>query len=374
MEKIIDVLEIPSSTGYWLVRADGGKYYEDFFLNNFIAISDNEITLEMIMECDHESLAGNVIEHYKSLYLDIYKKDDWTSQQIAHAAGRTHKFIDEMKIGDLILVPSKKSTTFLIGIVTSDIYEITEEEVSSKHEVKYPINPYLKRREVTWLKEVSRKEISEKLYWILSAHQTIFNLSEQRDYINQLLAPIYVQDNVCHGTLKISKKEGLDSDEWYDLYSIIKHQSDIMNDRMIVKSNVQSPGLLEFITENPITVISTVIVLSGAVAGEINIGGIRLPGIIPYFQSFRKEQIEIEKSKKDLQMKDLEYQAKQIENQKAINELKQMEDDMALKKLENEVERLKAQLQISSFDAGRVFEGQTQMDSGDVQDGGESEQ
>ncbi|WP_025114444.1 hypothetical protein [Lysinibacillus fusiformis] len=368
-----DILEIPSSTGYWLVRADGGKFYEDFFLNNFIAISDNEITLSMIMECDFESLAGNVIEHYKRLYSETFKKD-WSSQQIAHAAGRTQKFIDEMNIGDLILVPSKKSITFLIGVVTSEVYEITEEEVTSKIEVNYSINPYLKRRKVTWLKEVSRNEISEKLYWILSAHQTIFNLSEQRDYINQLLAPVYVQDNLCHGTLKISKEEGLDTDEWYELYSIIKQQSDNMNDRMIVKSNVQSPGLLELVSNNPITVISTIIVLSGAVMGEIKIGGIRLPGIIPFFQTYRKEQIEIKKSKKDLDMKDEEQRAKQLENQRAELELEQMKDDLALKKLENEAERLKVQLQISSFDAGRVFEGQTQMDSGDVQGEDESGQ
>ncbi|WP_312507523.1 hypothetical protein [Lysinibacillus sp.] len=369
---IFNLLEIPSDTGYWLVRADGGKYYEDFFLNNFIAISDNEVSLKMITDYDHESLVGTVIEHYKRLYSETYS--EWAPQQIAHAASRTQKFIDEMKIGDLILVPSKKSTNFLIGVVTSDVFEITDEEVTSKVEVNYSINPFLKRRTVTWVKEVSRNEISEKLYWILSAHQTIFNLSEQSDYINQLLAPIYIQDGLCHGTLKISKQEGLDSNEWYDLYSIIKHQSDITDDKVIVKSNVQSPGLIELVANNPITVITTLVFLSGAVFGEINIGGVKLPGIIPYFQSLRKEQIEIKASKKDLDMKDEEHRAKRIENERAELELEQMRDDFALKKLENEADRLRVQLQISSFDAGRLFEGQTQMDSGDVRDEDESEQ
>lgn len=27
----VGILEIPKDIGYWLVRADGGKYYEDFF-------------------------------------------------------------------------------------------------------------------------------------------------------------------------------------------------------------------------------------------------------------------------------------------------------------------------------------------------------
>ncbi|MFY0521324.1 hypothetical protein ACOMCU_26390 [Lysinibacillus sp. UGB7] len=189
------ILEIPNKTGYWLVRADGGKYYEDFFLNNFIAVSDNEITFDLIKEYNNGSLVGIAIDHYKDLYSRMYTPK-WSSQQIAHAASRTQKFISEMKINDLILVPSKNSKDFLIGIITSDVFEITEEEITSKVEVNYAINPFLKRRKVHWLKEVSRREISEKLYWILSAHQTIFNLEENKENINQLLAPVYIQDGV----------------------------------------------------------------------------------------------------------------------------------------------------------------------------------
>src|SRR5690606_34184335 len=100
----IEVLEIPDETGYWLLRADGGKYYEDFFLNNFIAISDNEITLEKINESHDNSIAGITLDHYKNIYKEEYP--EWTNQQIAHAASRTEKFVNQMKIGDLVLVPS----------------------------------------------------------------------------------------------------------------------------------------------------------------------------------------------------------------------------------------------------------------------------
>lgn len=244
----IQILDIPNDIGYWLVRADGGKYYEDFFLNNFIAVSDNEVTLEMIKECAKYSIAGITIDHYKELYVKTYSK--WTNQQIAQAASRTQKFLDEIKVGDLVLVPSKRSTHFLIGVITSDVYEISEKDITSREQVHYAINPFLKRRKVRWVKEVSRGEISEKLYWMLSAHQTIFDLQNQRDYINQLLAPIYIQNGKCHGTIKISKKKGLNSNEWYDLYSLIKKYSDTASQEVIVKTNVQSPGLIEFISDN----------------------------------------------------------------------------------------------------------------------------
>lgn len=364
------ILKIPGNTGYWLVRADGGKYYEDFFLNNFIAISDNEITLEKISESAKGSIAGIAIEHYKTLYKEVY--GGWTSQQISLAASRTQKFMDEMKIGDLILVPSKKSTDFLVGIITSDTFEITEKEITSKVEVNYPINQFFKRREVQWLKEVSRKDISEKLYWILSAHQTIFDLSGQKDYINQLLAPVYIQDGLCHGTLKISKKEGLNSDEWFELYSIIKAKSDKSQDEVIVKSNVQSPGLIEFVAENAVTIIAVTTALSGVLWGDINVAGVKVKGILPYFQTHKKGNIEIEKSKKELDMMEEDQKAKHLENERTQLELDMQREEFELKKIENEAERLRLQLQISSFDAGTVFVNQTQTDSGDDLDAAES--
>src|SRR5690606_507002 len=105
----------------------------------------------------------------------------WTNQQIAHAASRTEKFVNQMKIGDLVLVPSRRSMSFLLGVIDSEVYQIKEDEIYSGENVHYVINPFLKRRKVQWVKEVPRTEISEKLYWVLSAHQTIFDLQEEKD-------------------------------------------------------------------------------------------------------------------------------------------------------------------------------------------------
>lgn len=363
MDEVINILDIPTETGYWLVRADGGKYYEDFFLNNFISISDNAITLESIKET--ESLTGITVDHYKNLYLEKYS--DWNSQQISHAASRTFKFIEEMKIGDLILVPSKKSQDFLIGIITDDPYEISEDDLVDQNEVHYSINPFLKRRKITWLKEVNRSEISEKLYWILSAHQTIFDLEKEKEYINQLLAPIYSQGGVLHSTLKISKKEGLNSSEWLKLYSLINSIVEEDEEEVIIKSNVQSPGLLEFVTTNPTTSVMLTVILSGVIFGEVNICGVKLVGIVPFYQSFKKGQIEISKGTKEVEIMDEEKYAKKLENQKAEFELEKEKYLWEDKKIEMEAEKIRNQLQISNFDAGRVFEHQTQTDTQYVQ-------
>lgn len=359
--KYINILEIPSDTGYWLLRANGGKYYDDFFLNNFIAISDNEITLKLIEEAENRSFAGITNDHYKELYTNQYP--DWSNQQIAHAVGRTQKFVEEMKIGDLVLVPSRRSTTFLLGVINSEVYEITDKETTVGANVQYAISPYLKRRKVFWIKEIPREQISEKLYWILSAHQTIFDLKEHKEYINQLLSPIYIQNGLCHGTMKISKKEGLNSDEWYELYSIIKKYSDQTSDEVVIKSNVQSPGLIEFVVSNPVTTLTLMMVLTAPIVADIDYKGIKMKGIIPFFISLRKENMEHKKTQKELELIDLDKRAKEIEIKRAEFELKKDKEIYEQTKKETEVIRLRNQLRISSFDAGKTVVTETKMDN-----------
>lgn len=365
MDNVTKILDIPNDTGYWLVRADGGKYYEDFMLNDFISISDNKITLDKIKKA--ESLTGITIDHFKSLYLKDYNA--WNSQQISHAANRTYKFIEEMKIGDVVLVPSNKSRSFLLGIINSVPYEAKEEEIMHQKAGHYPVNPFYKRRKIQWLKEVNRSEISEKLYWILSAHQTIFNLEKEKEYINQLLAPVYCQNGIFHSTLKVSREEGINSNEWFKLYSLINSIVEDEHEEVIIKSNVQSPGLLEFVTTNPATAVSLSAIIGGIIFGEVNFMGIKIVGIVPYYQTFRKGNLEMKKGEKEIEMMEEEKIAKQIENDKAQFELEKDKFLWENKKIEIEAEQVRNQLQISNFDAGRIIEHQTQMDSGDAQNG-----
>lgn len=41
----IEIYQFNSRAKYWLVRADGGKYYDDFKYNHFISIHHNQVTL-----------------------------------------------------------------------------------------------------------------------------------------------------------------------------------------------------------------------------------------------------------------------------------------------------------------------------------------
>ncbi|MBW8351710.1 hypothetical protein K0H71_20095 [Bacillus sp. IITD106] len=362
VESFVDnglMLEIPSDTNYWLVRADGGSYYEDFLVNDFIAIADNEISLESINRFPQLNTdIGHTIEGFKALYQETYLK--WNSQQISHAASRTMKFITEMKKNDIVIVPSHRSLYFLIGIVESDPFQILEKDVNiSGH---YKKCPYLKRRKIKWIKEVPRTAISDKMFWIFSTHQTILSLNEHAEHIDRLFTPIYIKNGFCYSSLKVNKKENITSAEWLKLYNVIemvRSDSDVF-----VKSNVQSPGLISLLAPagNVSIIVAVTLLLSGVILGEVNLPGVKVQGIIPYF--FGKGKLEREKMR-------LENERLQLENDKiriGIN-LSGQEKKLA----ESTALEISKELRISAFNAGKTFEFEKKMDSIDSLDEDELE-
>jgi hypothetical protein len=83
---------------YWFVRTNGGKYYKDFYENNYIGICWNEITnLNEIRKSDKDQLR----ELIKTTYPD--------EERPGAIATNISRFVKEMEIGDYVLVPSEGS-------------------------------------------------------------------------------------------------------------------------------------------------------------------------------------------------------------------------------------------------------------------------
>lgn len=358
------ILEIPDDISYWLVRANGGTYYEDFFLNNFISIGDNDITIEDLKNVtDKEFDSSEILQAYKDLYQLKRTEWKWNSQQISHAASRTFKFMHSINIGDIVMVPSKRSEMFAIGIVESDVFEITDNDISEEKS-KFAIDKNFKRRKVSWVKEVNRKDVSENLYWILSAHQSIFCLNDSSDYINRLLSPLYTKGNQFHGIIKINTTKKITSTDWYTFYSVTKTVDSITKSDTAVKTNVQSPGIIEFISENWIAVGA---VIGGLVFGEIDFMGIKLRGIVPYF--FNEGELERKKKRLENEKLSIEIEKEKIEAKKMALELEALKNDIYRdEKILQSSQEIKDTLDITIFDAGKKVSHKTQMGSDDGQD------
>jgi len=174
----IEIYQFNSRTKYWLVRAEGGKYYDDFKYNHFISIHHNQVTLADLQTSDLLLTTEKTIEHYKQQITRVYQDQNLSKHQITFTAKRLYSFVEDMSIGDYVVVPSFKSNYFLIGQITSDVYEkdIPKEQLTLNH--GYEQSTDIKRREVKWINEVPRRKVNPKfLYSTLTVHHTIFNSS-----------------------------------------------------------------------------------------------------------------------------------------------------------------------------------------------------
>lgn len=85
---------IPKNRSYWLVRTNGGKYYDDFIKGNFIGIAWNKIT------------SNDIFVDFNKNQKDLKNTDDIAkriheeypkNQQNKHLANQIVKFISEIK-------------------------------------------------------------------------------------------------------------------------------------------------------------------------------------------------------------------------------------------------------------------------------------
>lgn len=340
--KELEIYNFNLRAKYWLVRADGGKYYDDFKYNHFISIHHNEVTLQDLETSELLLTAEKTIEHYKKTIANIYEKQSLTKHQITFTAKRLYCFIEEMSIGDYVVVPSHKSNYFLIGQITSEVFE-QEETEALKLNHGYASSTDIKRRKVRWINEVSRQKINSKfLYSTLTVHHTIFNITDLSRYIDGLISPLYIKDGKLHLKLNINTNQPVTSDMWQALYSVINScKSDQFEEEITATANVESPGevLLTSINQflsDPIKLGSSALLVLTLLFGEVDTKGIKLKGALPLIKDWQKHKEEVRKAK--------------IENDNSQLDLDSKRDNQELEKIKLEIEKKKAQRELRALD------------------------
>ena len=189
-ENYLKIDIIPDNTNYWLIRTNGGSWYNDFKYNDHVSITNNIVDLNTLKEI-------NKLEDYKKVITSkndskqkelkqallnlsenerekILEKSNLTKRNITDLSKRLFEFIHEIKIGDYIVIPNYRSFEFSIGIVISDAIEYNDKEIqqlktdSKKQDYKYSNNKL--HRKIKWLKETSRYRIDPKILNKIQMH------------------------------------------------------------------------------------------------------------------------------------------------------------------------------------------------------------
>lgn len=306
---------ISEETNYWLVRTFSGKYYAEFSHRGYVALGWNEISdLDLIRSAakkpkDQEKLT----EMAKKL-----QKGDKNSQP-GRITSPIMRFVNEIKIGDIIIIPSEDSAFLNFGKITSDPFLETKENVMADEGL---ISLY-KRRNVEWVKEVERKRLDPYLFRLLNSHYAVTNANEYASYVDRTMYDFFTKGEKGHLVLEVKKESGIYGMELVELINQTLGIVDLVNDltgenydknSVEVKLTLNSPGLIEL--AGGVGVIGAIATGTAILlGGKVNVSLFKgfslettgLKGAIQQYKEEKREDRKLDIEEKKLEIEKLKF-------------------------------------------------------------------
>ncbi|RZJ99909.1 MAG: hypothetical protein EOO46_21585, partial [Flavobacterium sp.] len=129
LDQFVETLvSIPVTKRYWLIRTQSGSLYETFVDNKFIAIEHRETTLASLSEFKRESagdelllrklIRNQVIAYHEKRLQELEGFEGPEQRTLSLISNQIYKFVFEMKIGDIVIIPSTNSDIISFGEIT----------------------------------------------------------------------------------------------------------------------------------------------------------------------------------------------------------------------------------------------------------------
>lgn len=259
----------------WFFRTKAGKYYYDFYQNNFIALGWDQVSPDLITD----SLKGK--ESKKEIIEGLYPDHGRPGLIL----GQLDDFYNSMHSGDLVIIPSEGSKEIAIGILGDVVSKIKRIKKTDEHEEC----TFTHKREVNWKKQVSSLQ-DIYLFKALRAQQTISDITEEASLIFRNLYPVYISENAIHLTLQKPTNNNLSLADNVDLLSNIMNLVDATTElygrpsfknEIVMKTAVGSPGFMELIVPGvPVAAITIGIIIKFCIGKEKSPDGTTADGIM----------------------------------------------------------------------------------------------
>lgn len=261
-ESLYKQLKIPrvEERNYWLVRSNGGEYYEDFLHHDYIAIAWDYVNISILNNKSGDEIKALIELNERSLPTKTdLSEEEVNAGVVTSIYNKIIRFTKEFNIGDIVLVPSKNSERIAIGIINSETYEdlsYISDYLEKNPNTKLKLCPYFKRRKVKWLKQLLKSELDIYLVKAFSSHHAISSINEYAEFIDRNLYSIYTKQEELHSTVYAGHPNGLTLRELVELsrnleLSLIdlceQFGMEYDEESYNVKINIHSPGVMEFI-------------------------------------------------------------------------------------------------------------------------------
>lgn len=233
-----EVVSYPEGQRIWLVRASGGKHFQNFLKHGVVAIS--HIDKLIGLSVDKKIPAPEVIREFLyaeaklavtptvesiNVWLDGHgstieasldeeasdedlSDDPENKMSAANRESQVNKFITEIGVGDLVVTIN--SSHIAIGFCVSDAY--VDETVlinridRGRNPPKIEVLDYKLRRGISWGRPIERELVSASLRKPLLARNTVSCLDEHWDKVYTLAYPFFIRDNTIYFSNRIDKQ------------------------------------------------------------------------------------------------------------------------------------------------------------------------
>lgn len=313
--------KISEEKNFWMIRTKKGYFYDEFVEYKFVALGWNTISKNTNM-----GMSGQEV-------LKEYLSNTYGEKRPQLAINKCKNFINEIKEGDILLIPNK-GTRKITFAVAGEYYEEhfgEKEELSviakidnSETQMNSVKCPYNKRRKIKILKTLYAEDINIHLYMALTNYHGLSNLADYAKNILDSIYPIYMYNDICSLQVGINNKNEIDAYSLSMLTSgIIGCLQQITGEKSIYTTmNLNSPGKISwwvpdknkkqqgnigesafnFLKKGSSKVVLLAIVL-GITGGEMNVGNVEisLPGIAKVIEDIntidstvKKKEVEVE--------------------------------------------------------------------------------
>lgn len=332
--KIFPNGEIPvikENIKFWMIRSKRGYFYDEFKDNDYVAIGWNCID-SMFDFDDNKEIKKYVEESHPFV------------KQATRAINKCKKFIFEIKVNDIILIPNKGTKEILIALA-GEYYEdktksiIEENEVTKKIDVEegnLPFEvkcPYMKRRKIIPIRIVRTSKINPHLHKTLRNCNSLDDINEHAEIILGLIYNTFQYKDNIHISLEINHKGNIGlSDISGMLYGTNIYLKEINNkNNLKAKVNVCSEGSIDILIQNAVEILEqygpgAIISLIAVLAIGYIMTKIDVPKLIKdlyNIPSEHREQIIKEKiANVELSLKNEELKAARLRNEKEESKLR----------------------------------------------------
>uniref|UniRef100_UPI00402958AE hypothetical protein n=1 Tax=Lachnospira eligens TaxID=39485 RepID=UPI00402958AE len=218
---------VNGNVNFWMVRTKKGYFYDEYINDSYVALGWNIIDLSTDIGSIEKEQLEVLKENIKNIYGD---------KRPGQAISKCKKFMYELKIGDIIMIPGIHDDKIAFAEV-GEYYE--REDLNEENEIEVTIKV---------IKVINYKDLHVKLLKVLSSYQGICNLNEYGKYILDMIYPIYYWREAYSFQMHINTSKPI------DLTSITKvmqcvdcYMKKVVGDNELsIMLNLNSKGVISF--------------------------------------------------------------------------------------------------------------------------------